>query len=495
MTLLKPLGAGQGYLKAGFLGFQKSGKTFTALELALGTRALMKQDGPIAMFDTEGGSEYVAERVRKETGQDLLGVKSRSFDDLMAMGQECLSEGVSVLIVDSVTHVWRELQDAYLKKVNARLKQKGKPGRFNLEFQDWNPIKAQWSTWTDFYLNSKLHIVICGRAGFEYGHEENQSTGKKELIKTGVKMRVESEFGFEPSLLVELERVQEDHRIVHRATVLGDRFGVVDGQTCDNPTFEFFLPHVKKLKPGAHTPIDTETKSDVDVDEDGRDSWYREKREREIFAEEIQGELLRLHPTQGAADKAAKLDLLEKYFNTRSWTKVENMNSATLKAGLDQMRKDLRPPAPRTEEEDLPEWAGGPDSPDSPAPSPAQPAATPSATGPAAGLGEPFGLKSPPPAPKDALPAMTPESSGTATPTDAARRGVETAAVESPLGATTAPAEGMSGLEMLEAKIDEADLKVLRKLETTVKRWPVAAERIELEEKLAARKAAITEIR
>jgi hypothetical protein len=53
-----------GHLKAGFLGFAKSGKTHTAVELALGTRDFLKLTGPIAMFDTERGSEYWAPRVR-----------------------------------------------------------------------------------------------------------------------------------------------------------------------------------------------------------------------------------------------------------------------------------------------------------------------------------------------------------------------------------------------------------------------------------------------
>ena len=119
MNLLQKLGTGQGYLKAGFLGFPKAGKTYTAVELAIGTRALMSETGPIAMFDTEGGSEYIHLKVQQATGMDLIGVRSRAFDDLIAAGQECQKEGVSVLVVDSVTHVWRELCDAYLQKVNS----------------------------------------------------------------------------------------------------------------------------------------------------------------------------------------------------------------------------------------------------------------------------------------------------------------------------------------------------------------------------------------
>ena len=51
---LQSLGKGQGYLKAGFLGFPKSGKTFTSFRLAFGVRKHFGLKGRIAMFDTEG---------------------------------------------------------------------------------------------------------------------------------------------------------------------------------------------------------------------------------------------------------------------------------------------------------------------------------------------------------------------------------------------------------------------------------------------------------
>jgi hypothetical protein len=349
VSLLKPLGQGQGYLKAGFLGFQKSGKTFTATQLAIGTRDFMGAKGPIAMFDTEGGSEYIAAMVRDATGLDLLGVRSRSFDDLLNMAREAEKAGVSALLVDSVTHVWRELCDAYLQQVNDRKRQwaqrKGwnfKP-QTNLEFQDWNPIKAKWAEWTEWYLNSPVHVIICGRAGWEYDEEKDEETGKKKLVKVGTKMKTEAEFGFEPSLLIEMERENERRQDgtvvqVHRATVIGDRFNVVNGRTFDNPTFKDFQPHLEKLKPGVHAPIDTTVKSDMHVDEGGADPWQQEKRARTILAEELQGELTARWPGQTAVEKKAKADALQKFLGTRSWTAVESMRADEISAGLSRLR-------------------------------------------------------------------------------------------------------------------------------------------------------------
>ena len=350
-SLLGTLGTGQGYLKAGFLGFQKSGKTFTAMLLAIGTRKFFGLTGPIAMFDTEGGSEYIARVVQRETGTDLVGVKSRAFDTLCTMAEECVAAEVSVLIVDSVTHVWRELCDAYLKQLNERLVAKKLPRRQRLEFQDWAHVKGVWSRWADFYLNAPLHIIICGRAGYEYDMELNEETGRKELVKTGIRMKTEGEFGFEPSLLVEMEREQlpdgkGGFRLQRRGTVLGDRFGVIDGATTLDPTFHFFTPHLALLKPGAHAPIDTAVQSDVGVDDEGDDGWSRERKTRTILCEEIQGELVNAYPGQAAADKKAKADLIHMAFGTRSWTAVESMDSKRLRTGLAQIREGLRPNGP-----------------------------------------------------------------------------------------------------------------------------------------------------
>jgi AAA domain len=356
MSLLQKLGTGQGHLKAGFLGFQKSGKTYTAALLGIGTRKVFGLTGPLAMYDTEGGSEYIAPLVKRETGIDMVGMRSRSFDDLVSMAHECVEAGVSVLVVDSVTHVWRELCDAYMKQVNEGIERqnerfsKKRPLRSRLEFQDWAHVKGVWARWADFYVNSPLHIIICGRAGYEYDMQDNDRGGK-ELVKTGIKMKTEGEFGFEPSLLVEMEREQESNgeggfTLRRRATVLGDRFGVIDGATTIDPTFEFFAPHVAMLKPGAHATIDTRVKTDTGVDEEGDGEWGRERKSRTILCEEIQGELVAVYPGQKAEEKKAKADLIFAAFKTRSWTAVESMDSDRLRRGLAFIRRELRGPEP-----------------------------------------------------------------------------------------------------------------------------------------------------
>lgn len=344
----------QGYLKAGFLGFPKSGKSYTATMLAIAVKRLLKLPGPIAMFDTEAGSLYLAPLVEKLTGQKLLAIRKRSLQDLVAWGEACVQAGVSVGIADSVTHPWRELCDSYLKQKNEQRAKARKTPQDKLTFQDWGPIKERWGVWSDFYLNSPLHMIICGRAGFDYDFVENDD-GKDELRKTGTKMKTESEFGFEPSLLVEMLRNQNlndrSARISREAVVLGDRFGVIDSKSAEfrslnDPEAEllavldFFRPHLDLLVPGAHAPVDTQSRTEFDM-VDGEDRASHERKRRTILCEEISGELMRVWPGQTAKEKAAKADAVERHFNTRSWTAVESMGVDQLARGLADLRAEL----------------------------------------------------------------------------------------------------------------------------------------------------------
>jgi hypothetical protein len=296
------------------------------------------------------------------TGRPLLGVRARSFDKLVEFTKESESSGISVAVIDSIAHPWEELKSSFLADLNESRIQKGWKGR-DLEFQDWAKIKPMWGSFTTLYLNSKLHLIICGRAGDIYEMEKNEETGRKELSKTGIKMQTEKNFGYEPSLLVEMSREQILEPNVHfirRATVWKDRFGIIDGQTCDFPgvdgkdkkrrekeleaVWAFFGQHVKQIVSGGHTPIDVDSKTQTGADEVGDDGWQREKKAREILAEEVQGEIVNAIPGQTAEEKKRKANILFEAFGSRSWTAIsEKTDSETLRKGLRHIRVWLRP--------------------------------------------------------------------------------------------------------------------------------------------------------
>lgn len=334
---------GNATLKVGLMGFAGGGKTRTAAEFAVGMVRYLREMGhargarPVWFLDTEGGSDYVAP-VFTAAGIEMQVDRSRAFADLLD-GARAANDSASVLIVDSITHIWREFCDAYQRRKN----------RKRLEFQDWAYLKAEWQKWTDAFLGARCDIIMCGRAGYEYDHETDDN-GRKELVKTGIKMKAEGEMAYEPPLLLLLERHEdpESHRVRRVATVIKDRCAVIDGQRLTDPdtggpTFEHILPHVRALAIGGEqAATDSARTSDALFPRDHAGEWRRDEERRTVALAEIREELVRLHPGQTAADKRAKGDLLEMAFGTRAWERVETMGLGVIHEGRDRIWRASR---------------------------------------------------------------------------------------------------------------------------------------------------------
>lgn len=343
MTMLKPATNKQAFAKVGIYGNAGSGKTFTAALIAIGLHQYAKATKPIGMFDTEPAASYIIPLFEKAGIPFLVYDESRALKDLMAFMDEAEKECFAV-IVDSVTHVWRDTQESYIGKVNDGLARRGKKPIYKLEFHHWGPIKGAWAKFTDRYLSSKLHVIVCGRAGSIYEYQQNEETGKKELITTGTRMATEKEMGYEPSLLIEMAPAREDGKTVNRATVVKDRTDTLNGQEIDFPNFEKLKPHFAFLNlGGAHYASMEQRDSKEMFTEDGQDDWSAEQRRRTVLAEEIDGLLEKHHPGTSAAAKKAKADLVDEFFQTRSWTKVEGTSADKLRAGFEAMRAKLEP--------------------------------------------------------------------------------------------------------------------------------------------------------
>lgn len=343
MGLLRKAENEMAYAKVGLLGFAGSGKTYTASQIAIGLHGFVKSRKPVAFLDTETGSDFMVSAFQR-AGIELLVAKSRAFPDLMSIFDEAES-ACDVLIIDSVTHFWQELIRGFMAKKHIT----------RMEFQHWAPVKEEWMKFSSRFVGVKLHTIVCGRAGYEYDYQENEE-GKKDLIKTGVKMKAEGEFGYEPSLVIEMERVTAstdssktqkrgkggagmERQFVNRAWVTKDRTDTIDGQYFDNPTFETFLPHFEKINIGGeHRAIDTTSSTAQQLfNDEGRGNWEQERRKRATFIEEINGKLTQFYPGQTAIEKQARLNALEDVFGTMSETALADLKSNVLGDGFKRL--------------------------------------------------------------------------------------------------------------------------------------------------------------
>lgn len=357
MALFKPAENTMAYLKAGFMGEAGSGKTHTATLVAIGLVQYLKSKGiagsdkPAFMLDTENGSSWI-KPMFDEAGIPLLVAKTRAFKDLVPAVREA-EQNASVLFIDSITHFWEELQNSYLATLSER---RGRT-MTRLEFQDWNFIKGQWRKFSDAFVTSNLHCILCGRLGWEYENVEDER-GKKQIEKSGAKMQAEKGLGYEPNILVWMERNMDLHTkaIARTATVLKDRSRRLDGKQFPDPTFGTFLPHIEFMALGGkHESADvSRTSHDIMPDDDTPLSDIKSIR-RNIVLDEIEALLVNHYPSTSAADKQAKAALIKKHFRTTSWTEISKlMPLHDLQCYYDALHRELEGKASRYGVEDAP---------------------------------------------------------------------------------------------------------------------------------------------
>lgn len=346
MSLFKPAENSMAFAKLGFMGDAGAGKTHSAVLFTIGFVAYLRKKGiagsdrPVYFLDTEQGSAWVKPMFDK-AGIELQVAKTRAFKDLIAAVNDA-EKNASVLLIDSVTHFWEDLQDSY----KAQLK------RNDLQFQDWAVLKKMWRGFSDRFVNSQLHCILCGRLGHEYDTEEDDR-GKKTIVKSGVKMQAEKGLGYEPNMLVWMERdLDLTTRVVTRtATILKDRSQKLDGKRFPNPTFKTFLPHVEFLALGGkHESVDpNRTSEDIIPDEDQPVGSDLRSVRRQIVVDEIDA-ILAEHGFGGQAQeaKAKRAELVKKHFHTASRTEIERlMPLDQLQQGFDALHRELNGKASR----------------------------------------------------------------------------------------------------------------------------------------------------
>lgn len=327
------------YAKVGIYGTAGSGKSRTAAEIAIGLCLRTGDKRPVGVFDTEPAWGWLLP-LFTDAGlpEPYVYDESRAFKDLMTWVGEAEKE-CSVLIVDSITHIWRDLQESFLARLNDQRKQYNKRPLGSLEFQHWGPIKRTWAEFTDDFISSKVHFIVCGRAGSVYEYQDkDDGSGKKELITVGTKMATEKELGYEPSLLIEMIQEREDGRIINTGVIQKDRADKINGKVIAFPNFEKLQDHFNALNiGGSHVAMNKRDSRDV-FTETGEDTWGAELRRKEVALDEIREEILRhLGHGMDAGTKAAKAQLLEDIAGTRSWAKIESMKLVD----IHRIRSDL----------------------------------------------------------------------------------------------------------------------------------------------------------
>ena len=305
------------FLKMGFFGNTGTGKTFTAAKVLSQFIRDYCPDKQLAFYDTEPSAGYVKDMVKQITGKPLLAIHSRSFSDLVQFMDLCRDKG-HVALIDSITHPWRTLVDDYLAAKRSRVTGAGgNAANTRLSLKDWGPLKEMWGVFSSKFAWEPVHSCIVGREG-DVWETVDDDEGVGEMKKTGVKMKTETETGFEPSLLVQMKSINSKHY----AYVMKDRFDILTFKTSDpEPDIEFFRPHIKmlNLKGSGYT----ENKPEPVFRNAPGPNYETIKMKRSAILESIKDDILLIYPGQTTEEKKAKVKLLRDVFGTSSWIELE----------------------------------------------------------------------------------------------------------------------------------------------------------------------------
>jgi len=228
--------SGQAFLKIGLYGKTGSGKTLTSLLWAEGLAA---RDGKrVAYVDTERGTEFysraIPERVCHPAAFDFDRLITRSLMDTLEAVEGIDPETHSVVVIDSITHLWEAARDAYAGK---------KMSNGGIPIQAWQQIKKPYKRLMSLFLDGNFHAILCGREGVVM---ENDDEGEAQVV--GTKMKAEGETPHEPHILGRMspERDKEGGYVI-RVFFEKDRSGILTGKTFPWPTYKTIEPVVAYL--------------------------------------------------------------------------------------------------------------------------------------------------------------------------------------------------------------------------------------------------------
>jgi hypothetical protein len=206
----------------------------TALRMAKGIADRL--DGRIAVIDTEArsASKY-ADRIPFEV-EDLA---KKTVDDYIAAMNTAQEAGYKVLVLDSLSHAWRELTDE-VDRLAAKSASKN-------TFSPWAKVNPKQKRLVEAILNYPGHVIATMRSSTEWVVGENKN-GKTAPEKIGLKPEQGKGIEYEFDLLVELNQQ-------HQGMVAKDRTGKYQDEVIEKPGEDFGAALYDWLSGGNAAPV------------------------------------------------------------------------------------------------------------------------------------------------------------------------------------------------------------------------------------------------
>jgi nucleoside-triphosphatase THEP1 len=206
------------YLRCALFGPSGSGKTMTALRMAKGIAE--KMGVPVAVIDTEARS---ATKYADRFAFKVDNLEKKTIDHYLASMEEAKKAGYKVLVIDSLSHGWRELTEEVDRITQA--------SNSKNSLLSWGKVGPKQKRFIDAILNYPGHIIVTMRSKTEWviGTGEN---GKIAAEKLGLAPEQGKGIEYEFDLLLELKQN-------HFATITKDRTGKYQDVVIEKPGEDF----------------------------------------------------------------------------------------------------------------------------------------------------------------------------------------------------------------------------------------------------------------
>lgn len=183
-----------------FVSPSGGGKTQSMLEMATGLAK--KVGGRIAFIGTEGDRDRLYAGKKSPHGDyiydyDLLQLTDFSPESYIAAINEAVDAGYKVIIVDSLTHEWKFMNDLHDKM----------PGN---SFTNWSKLKPRHHKLNEKILEAPAHILCSARGKDDWVLEEKN--GKQVPKKVGIGSQTDKDITYEVMLSLQID---QDTHIAH----------------------------------------------------------------------------------------------------------------------------------------------------------------------------------------------------------------------------------------------------------------------------------------
>ena len=137
--------------------------------------------GPIAVIDTEGGTDFYAGR-KGLSAFDVLPTKTFAQVEQAVAFLKANPDAYATLVIDPVTVLYQTLQDA----AQQRRAEVRRDADADMEQLDWQRVKRAYSRLMNDLVNLPMHVIVTAREA-ELTEERVNGNGRKERVKIGWK--------------------------------------------------------------------------------------------------------------------------------------------------------------------------------------------------------------------------------------------------------------------------------------------------------------------